>query len=135
LERKKKRQIKMVIADPKLYGQIKKEAMSRFKVWPSAYASGWLVNEYKRRGGHYKNTKNDQKNLDRWFREVWIDVCQLPKKIPCGRKKADWNNYPYCRPSVRISPYTPKTADELTDTEIRARCAKKKSNPNKRLIV
>mgnify|MGYP001369725066 CR=1 FL=1 len=27
---------------------------SRYKVWPSAYASGYLVKEYKRRGGKYR---------------------------------------------------------------------------------
>ena len=36
-----------------LYNKIKLEAKRRFKKWPSAYASGWLVKEYKRRGGKY----------------------------------------------------------------------------------
>ena len=30
-------------------------AKSKFKVYPSAYASAWLVREYKRRGGGYRN--------------------------------------------------------------------------------
>ena len=34
-----------------LYESIKNEAKKRFRIWPSAYASGWLVKEYKRRGG------------------------------------------------------------------------------------
>jgi hypothetical protein len=38
----------------KLYIKIKSEAKRKFKVWPSAYASGWLVREYKRLGGKYK---------------------------------------------------------------------------------
>lgn len=38
-----------------LYERVKREAKKRFKVWPSAYASGWLVKTYKQRGGKYKN--------------------------------------------------------------------------------
>ena len=37
-----------------LYSKVKSEAKKKFKVWPSAYASGWLVKEYKRRGGKFK---------------------------------------------------------------------------------
>ena len=33
-----------------LYNKVKNIAKKKFKVWPSAYASGWLVKEYKRRG-------------------------------------------------------------------------------------
>ena len=37
-----------------LYSKVKSEAKKKFKGWPSAYASGWLVKEYKRRGGKFK---------------------------------------------------------------------------------
>ena len=37
-----------------LYNRVKAEAKKKFKVWPSAYASGWLVKEYKKRGGTYE---------------------------------------------------------------------------------
>jgi hypothetical protein len=37
-----------------LYARVKAEAKRRFKVYPSAYANGWLVREYKKRGGSYK---------------------------------------------------------------------------------
>jgi len=40
--------------DRDLYEEVKAEAKRKFKVWPSAYASGWLVQEYKRRGGRYR---------------------------------------------------------------------------------
>lgn len=45
---------KPVPANPALYAKVKAEAKSRFKVWPSAYGSGWLVRTYKERGGTYK---------------------------------------------------------------------------------
>lgn len=37
-----------------LYSRVKSEAKRKFDVWPSAYASGWLTKEYKRRGGTYR---------------------------------------------------------------------------------
>lgn len=40
--------------NPKLYSQVKAEAKKKFDRWPSAYASAWLVKEYKRRGGGYR---------------------------------------------------------------------------------
>jgi hypothetical protein len=45
--------MKSVPLDVDLYEEVKAEAKQRFAVWPSAYASGWLVKEYKRRGGRY----------------------------------------------------------------------------------
>ena len=44
------------MATPKnkaLYNRVKSEAKRKFKTWPSAYASAWLVKTYKRRGGKY----------------------------------------------------------------------------------
>ena len=36
-----------------LYARVKAEAKRKFKVYPSAYANGWLVRTYKKRGGRY----------------------------------------------------------------------------------
>ena len=33
---------------------VKAEAKRKFKVFPSAYASGYIVRQYKKRGGGYK---------------------------------------------------------------------------------
>ncbi len=38
----------------KLYSRVKAEAKKKYKVWPSAYTSGWLTKTYKARGGKYK---------------------------------------------------------------------------------
>ena len=40
--------------NPSLYARVKAEAKKKFKVYPSAYSNGWLVSEYKKRGGKYK---------------------------------------------------------------------------------
>ena len=36
-----------------LYSKVKSEAKRKFKTWPSAYGSAWLVKTYKARGGTY----------------------------------------------------------------------------------
>ena len=45
-------------ADKELYSRIISEAKKKFDVYPSAYANGWVVQEYKRRGGTYKVSKD-----------------------------------------------------------------------------
>ena len=37
-----------------LYSRVKSEAKRKFDVYPSAYANGWLVRTYKKRGGKYR---------------------------------------------------------------------------------
>lgn len=124
--------------DQKLYDKVVKEAKKKFKAWPSAYASGWVVKEYKRRGGTYKGKKpSKSQGLGRWFDEEWINVCKLPKKVPCGRPKTslkEWKKtYPYCRPNKKVNSKTPKLASELSKKEIEKRCRKKRKNPEKRI--
>ena len=80
------------------------------------------------------NKRRTKSGLGRWFAEEWIDVCQLPKIVKCGRDKAKWKNYPYCRPRKRINKSTPKTASELSKAEIKRRCSRKKKNPSKRIL-
>jgi hypothetical protein len=127
--------------DSALYEKVKAEAKAKFRSWPSAYASGWLVREYKRRGGRYGSSRKPRKTLglQRWFElEKWIDVCQLPRIVPCGRPgtltdKQYWKNFPYCRPMHRASPNTPRLASDLSNKEIRRRCSLKKSLPKSRI--
>lgn len=45
---------KPVPTDKALYSRVKAEAKRKFDVYPSAYANGWLVKEYKKRGGGYR---------------------------------------------------------------------------------
>ena len=47
------------MATPKnkaLYSRVKTEAKKKFKTWPSAYGSAWLVKTYKARGGTYSES-------------------------------------------------------------------------------
>ena len=120
-----------------LYNRIKTQAKKKFKVWPSAYASGWVVKEYKRRGGTYTGRKRSDSGLARWFSEKWVNVCTSPRRS-CGRPGkltlSAWKKkYPYCRPSRRISPKTPRTASELTKAELARRCKKKRRSTLKKV--
>lgn len=53
-KRKKTTKKKPVPTNGALYSRVKAEAKRRFKVYPSAYANGWLVKTYKARGGKYR---------------------------------------------------------------------------------
>jgi hypothetical protein len=118
----------------RLYDQIVDEAKLKFLVYPSAYASGWITRTYKQRGGTYKGSYNPDQGLNRWFNEQWINVCELPKIVPCGRSIASMKSYPYCRPMYRITDDTPKTISELSKKELKSRCQHKRKTPLKRLI-
>ena len=54
MARKRVAKKKPVPTNPRLYAQVKAEAKRKFKVYPSAYANGWLVKTYKQRGGRYR---------------------------------------------------------------------------------
>jgi hypothetical protein len=106
--------------DPIIYKKVVEKIKASVNRWPSAYASGMVVKDYKRIMAligrePYKNTSNSQKNqinpLTRWFQEKWIDIATGK---PCGRKNVENTNYPTCRPSVKISKETPILATELT---------------------
>jgi hypothetical protein len=45
------------VANPSLYAKAKAKMKRKFDVTPSAYSSGYLVQEYKRMGGKYKGAK------------------------------------------------------------------------------
>lgn len=122
----------------KLYEKVKREAQEKFARYPSAYASGWIVKTYKSRGGKYKGSPSPSSNLTRWYSEKWIDVCQLPKIVPCGRRKRSKsksnNNYPYCRPLRKVTSKTPRTVNEIPKKELRRRCSIKQKAKKKTVI-
>lgn len=119
----------------KLYNEVLADAKKRFKKWPSAYASGWVVRHYKLRGGRYSDKPSyTDTDLKRWFDEKWINVCELPRIVPCGRRKASMDDYPYCRPMNRVSKKTPKTVGELSAKELKERCSRKKRDPMRRVL-
>jgi len=138
-----------------LYNRIKNKVKKRSKVWPSAYASGQLVREYKSKGGKYRcsfgsskrsfgtskrsfgSSKRSFGSLDRWFKEKWVNVCKRKGKgyAKCGRSKSSKKNYPYCRPSKRVSSQTPRTVGEIGKSKLKQMCKRKNKKPYSKIFV
>lgn len=112
--RGKKETVPANVLDTALYIRVRNRVKKRVAVWPSAYASGQVVREYKTAGGQYKDIKASAP-LDRWYKEKWVNVC---KPIgsgyeKCGRAQSKVKDYPYCRPMIRINAATPMTVGEI----------------------
>lgn len=158
MERSPKQKVfKSLPTDLKLYKSISQTVKSRVKRWPSAYASGMLVQEYKRvmaqRGlspyvnvdvnppnppnqpnqPNLKNTasKANSKPLSRWFAEKWIDI---KTGRPCGDARLKPDQYPTCRPSKVLTSKTPKIASALTQAEKKRMISQKKKARSKTVL-
>jgi len=98
-----------IILDKDLYNYVKSEADKIYKK-SSAYKSGYIVQNYKKLGGRYKDD-NKEKNLKRWFLEEWKDI---------GNKE-----YPVYRPTVRVNNKTPLTLNEIDKKNLKKQITKK----------
>ena len=123
-------------ADEKLYNRIIEKVKARVDRWPSAYASGQVVQEYKaameKKGLRpYLDPKPASNvGLGRWYRENWVDI---KTGKPCGSvKTADY--YPTCRPAKRITTKSPVTATELTASQKKAMIEKKQAAKKDRVV-
>lgn len=125
------------VKDKQLWLKQRAKVKNRVAVWPSAYASGQVVQEYKRAGGRFYNPgklteaeildleltalENPMTGLDKWFAEEWVDIGRSiylsgPKAgqlkpggwQPCGRKDSDKGKYPKCRPIAEVKAMSPK---------------------------
>jgi hypothetical protein len=102
--------------DKKLYDKIK-QAIYKEQPQHSAYRSGKVVKEYKKRftakyGNRkkpYRGNKTRKRGLARWFDEKWTN-----QRGEVGYK----NKSDVYRPSIRINKGTPTTFDELTPKQI-----------------
>ena len=86
-------------ADKDLYARVVAAAKEKFDVYPSAYANGWVVQEYKRRGGKYNVSK--AQGIEDGFEESEIEDSFEKKYQGCGCetcKKLDVSceNCPVC---------------------------------------
>ena len=101
-------------ANPTLYAKVKAEVV-RDNPTHSAYRSGQIVQEYKRRGGKYEGPK-PKAGLTRWFKEDWRN-----QRGGVGyKRKGD-----IYRPTKRVTEKTPVTLQELTPGELKTAMRKK----------
>jgi hypothetical protein len=102
--------------DISLYNTTKKYIRNKYPI-SSAYRSGLLVKEYKRRytekygnKSPYLNKKTRKSGLNRWFSEKWLNSR--------GEIGYQYKNDIY-RPSFRITKKTPLTYKELSKNRIK----------------
>ena len=93
--------------DKVLYQKVKKIADEIYKK-PSAYKSGYIVQEYKRRGGEYIDDKKP-KELKRWFEAEWMNIDPNKTKT----------SYPVYRPTIRINKQTPLLVSEIDPKQLK----------------
>jgi hypothetical protein len=88
---------------PDLYARAVKKVKARVARWPSAYASGQVVQEYKRlvaqtygpkAKAYVGKSRRATAPLTAWFNERWVDILTGQ---PCGSVKTS-SYYPTCRP-------------------------------------
>ena len=109
----------VVFTNKELHARVKAEAKRKFKVYPSAYANAWMVKEYKKRGGGFRND-----DLNKWFQEKWVRMSAKGEILgECGdRSKGEGK--PRCLPEAKARALSKK---ERAST-VRA---KRKSDPKK----
>lgn len=130
--------IRHVPSDPILYQEIKERVKSAVARWPSAYASGMLVKQYKTEMARLGKVPyiddiesiHDTSGLRRWFDERWIDI---KTGKPCGSVRTP-KYYPTCRPSIRVSKNTPVTSDELDEHDKTAMIQQKQKAKYRRVV-
>ena len=116
--------------DKKLHSSAVAAAKRKFKVWPSAYASGFVVQQYKRL---YKKKYGSLSgafrgdDLGKWFGEKWVRIGSTGKIMgSCGGRSSK-EGKPKCLPRAK--------AQSLSTAERKRLVARKRSkdpNPSRR---
>lgn len=99
----------MIPRYPELYAKARTKVKKRVARWPSAYASGQLVQVYTQSvkevyGPRAKPYLGKTAPLSQWFRERWVDIST---GMPCGSVKTG-EYYPVCRPQRIARSLKPK---------------------------
>jgi hypothetical protein len=123
--------------DPATYSRVKAQVKAQVKRWPSAYASGMVVQKYKaamakkgKKPYTSSSTPKGKTSLSRWYKEKWVNVTT---GTPCGSAKTK-QHYPVCRPSKIVSKkHTPRATSELTKKQ-REKMIKLKQKAKKRVV-
>jgi phage-related protein (TIGR01555 family) len=97
--------------DKELHSRAVSAAKAKFKVWPSAYASGYVVQQYKQMykkkhgslSGAFKSDEGElhADDLDKWFKEKWVRIGGNGEILgPCGAR-GEKEGKPKCLPEAK----------------------------------
>ena len=101
----------VTFTDKELHSRAVSAAKSKFKVWPSAYASGYVVQQYKQMykkkhgslSGAFKSDEQElhADDLDKWFKEKWVRIGASGEILgPCGARE-EKEGKPKCLPQAK----------------------------------
>lgn len=101
----------VTFTDKDLHSRAVSAAKAKFKVWPSAYASGYVVQQYKQMykkkhgslSGAFKSDEQDlhADDLDKWFKEKWVRIGANGEILgPCGARE-EKEGKPKCLPQAK----------------------------------
>jgi phage-related protein (TIGR01555 family) len=101
----------VVFTDKELHSRAVSAAKTKFKVWPSAYASGYVVQQYKQMykkkhgslSGAFKSDEQElhADDLDQWFKEKWVRIGANGEILgPCGARE-EKEGKPKCLPQAK----------------------------------
>ena len=97
--------------DKELHSRAVSAAKAKFKVWPSAYASGYVVQQYKQMfkkkhgslSGAFKGDEGEihADDLEQWFKEEWVRIGANGEIMgPCGGR-GEKEGKPKCLPKAK----------------------------------
>jgi hypothetical protein len=101
----------VTFTDKELHSRAVSAAKAKFKVWPSAYASGYVVQQYKQMykkkhgslSGAFKGDEGElhADDLDKWFKEKWVRIGANGEILgPCGARE-EKEGKPKCLPQAK----------------------------------
>ena len=124
----------VTFTDEDLHSRAVAAAKAKFKVWPSAYASGYVVQSYKQMfkkkhgslSGAFKGGDGEEMHSDdlaEWFKEKWVRIGANGEIMgPCGGR-GEKEGKPKCLPEAK--------AQSMSEEERQTIVARKrKADPN-----
>jgi phage-related protein (TIGR01555 family) len=123
----------VTFSDEELHGRATAAAKAKFKVWPSAYASGYVVQQYKRMykekhgslSGAFKGDEGEvhADDLDKWFKEKWVRIGANGEIMgPCGARE-EKEGKPKCLPEAKAQAMSKEERQTIV-------ARKRKADPN-----
>lgn len=124
----------VIFADKELHSRAVSAAKAKFKVWPSAYASGYVVQQYKQMykekhgslGGAFKADGHElhADDLEQWFKEKWVRIGANGEILgPCGARE-EKEGKPKCLPENKAQAMSKEERQTIV-------ARKRREDPNK----